>query len=129
MKRLTVAAAALAAGLLTIVSHSQAESDRFLLRPTPTAKAGATGPAKTAETSKVSDKKTKVKAASANLGRVTAKGTKRRSIRIDMQQTASLVHAGPELKATASKTVKVFSDKVETGIALDTGIANAMSYT
>ena len=40
MKRLTVAAAALAAGMLTIVAQSQAESDRNMFRK-PVAKVAA----------------------------------------------------------------------------------------
>jgi soluble lytic murein transglycosylase-like protein len=128
MKRLTVAAAALAAGMLTIVSHSHAESDRFLFRPAPTAKAGVARPAKTVETAGVSDRKTKVKrtklkVASAGPKRSKVQRAKRGTMRIDSQETASIVRVRPELKATARKSVEGFNDRI------DTGAANTEGYT
>jgi soluble lytic murein transglycosylase-like protein len=123
MKRLTVAAAALAAGMLTIVSHSQAKSDRPLFHPTHAAKAGVTGPAKRAKSARVSDKKTKAKTASVGARRNRAQRTKRGTMHIDMKETASMVAVRPELKATARKSVEGFSGLI------DAEIANALGYT
>lgn len=101
MKRLTVAAAALAAGLFTVVAHSQAESDRFLSRWS----SEATKPEK-AERNVEADKKSKVKTASAQ----SRKGKGRTKIifetqTVDAQTTGSVSRVQPELKAIARKSI------------------------
>lgn len=109
MKRLTVAAAALAAGLLAIVTHSQAESDRFLARH---GLATTTEAGKSKAPKAVAGKKAKSEVASANAARkpTSKKSGKqaragRKSLGVDKTTTASMSGKRPELKASARKSV------------------------
>lgn len=107
MKRLSVAAAALAAGLFTVVTHSQAESDRFLARH------GLVKAVEAPETPKaVAGKAPKPQPASARTGKkpTNKKGSKqtrtgRKKPGVDGMTTASVSGKRPELKATARKGI------------------------
>jgi len=132
MKRLTVAAAAFAAGMLTIVAHSQAESDRYLARSAASAPAKADKPEKagTKETADNAERKT----AAAELK--SKAGTKSKALRtkaatepgVDKVKTAAIApRKRPELKAKARKSVVGVVETVETTIG--TKVAGATSYT
>lgn len=108
MKRLTVAAAALAAGLFTVVAHSQAESDRFLARHGLVKAMGV----EKSKAPKAAPAKAKLQAASAKAGKKptnkkTSKKvrTGRKGVSVDGTTTASISGKRPELKATARKGV------------------------
>lgn len=123
MKRLTVAAAALAAGLFTVVAHSQAESDRFLSQWD----SAANKPQKP-ERSVDADKKSKaVRTASAQ----SRKDKGRTKIvfetqTVDAQTTGSVSRLRPELKAIARKSIFGLGDKA---IEKTGKVASATSYT
>lgn len=106
MKRLIVAAAALAAGLFTVVPHSQAESDRFLARH------GLVEVEKLEAPKTAASKKPKLDPASQRVGKKPAskKNDKdaradRRGAGVDKRTTASISRTRPELKATARKSI------------------------
>jgi soluble lytic murein transglycosylase-like protein len=112
MKRLTVAAAALAAGMLTIVAQSQAESDRTMFRK-PVANVAAA--ARKAEKPAAKDIAAKAAWRIASLAKtkdlMVAKANAKanaKEIGIDAQKTASKDIAGKGAKrvASLSKTVK-----------------------
>jgi soluble lytic murein transglycosylase-like protein len=149
MKRLTVAAAALAAGMLTIVAQSQAESDHNMLGPVakPTArmeKAAGKNEVKAAgktklKTAALDGEKRK---ASRRGGTSQLAGTKTASLQtkhmtkgrakirldkpvIDEQKTASVApRVHPVLKAVARKAIKGLAD-----VQPDTNVASAAAYT
>jgi soluble lytic murein transglycosylase-like protein len=130
MKRLTVAAAALAAGMLTIVAHSQAESDRNMFHK-PVAKVAAADRktekpvakdvagksakrvADLAKTKKLMADKVKANA----MARARANA---RELGIDVQKTASKDVAGKGAKrfASLSKTAKTSKAKLKR-VAID----------
>jgi soluble lytic murein transglycosylase-like protein len=141
MKRLTVAAAALAAGMLTIVAQSQAESDRNMFHK-PAGKVAAADRKTEKPTGKiaVADRKADKPVAK----NIAAKGAKRiaslakpNTVRtgkhkagdhgVDTQKTASIGRVRPALKATARKSMKGF-DSIPTGNA-GNSVASAATYT
>jgi soluble lytic murein transglycosylase-like protein len=140
MKRPTVAAAALAAGMMTIVAKSHAESDRNLFH-NPAAKVAATdrkmekpkaerpvaakditakdsapkGAKRTASLAKrTTAKASKAKARKAKAARVT----------VDLQETASIARMRPALEATARKSV----EGLDSGTTSESP-ASAVGYT
>ena len=150
MKRLTVAAAALAAGMLTIVAQSQAESDHNLLGTAKTEKTagkkGAAGKAEVKTAAADADRrktihnagtKTPARTTIASLqAKHARKGrTKIRLDRsgIDEQKTASLApRAHPVLKAVARKSVKGLADihpEAQVASTAIRGLANVQSDT
>jgi soluble lytic murein transglycosylase-like protein len=139
MKRLTVAAAAFAAGMLTIVAQSQAESVRNSLsadapaatkadKSTKAVKAGkeeAAGPTKASGKAK-QDKTTKLASARTKQGKSGKKTRVKVELEragVDKMKTAS-VRARPRLKAVARKAVKGLSDGSAGG-----KVASAAGYT
>jgi soluble lytic murein transglycosylase-like protein len=139
MKRLTVAAAAFAAGMLTIVAQSQAESVRNSLRAdvpaatkadksTKAVKAGKKGAADAVKTSGKAkqDKTTKLASARAKQGKNGKKARVKvelERVGVDKMKTAS-VRARPQLKAVARKAVKGLGDGSAGG-----KVASAAGYT
>jgi soluble lytic murein transglycosylase-like protein len=142
MKRLTVTAAALAAGLFTVVTHSQAESDRFLAKPglvtatkTKKPKVTATKEEKPKEAGAAARQKAKVKAASTQAAKKSAQRNGRKRINlekpsVDGQTTAAVSRVRPELEAKARKNVLGLSANA-VGQAVDKtkDVANAIAYT
>ena len=125
MKKLTVAAAAIAAGLFTVVAHSHAESDRFLLR---WSSPDAVKPAKPDATMSAGNKKSKVKPATARSKK--SKGRTKiifETQTVDTQTMASISPRNrPELKASARKSISgLTDDNAEKAGA----VAQAASYT
>jgi soluble lytic murein transglycosylase-like protein len=142
MKRLTVAAAAFAAGMLTIVAQSQAESVRNSLRVDGLAagkadkstKAVKAGKEEAADAAKASgkaeqDKTMKLASARAKRGKQGKQGKKGRvkveleRAGIDKVKTAS-VRTRPQLKAVARDAVKGLQDGSAGG-----KVASAAGYT
>ena len=151
MKRLTVASAALAAGMLTIVAQSQAESDRNMFHR-PVAK-DATADRKTekpvATTEKPVAKMEKpvakdiagkgakrtaslAKAKTIKTGKAKAGKGKTGRFAVDLEKTASIARVRPELKAIARKSVKGFDSvattKLDT-VTLGESVASTAGYT
>ena len=117
MKRLTVAVAALAAGMLTIVAQSQAQADRDLFHNTVGKVAAADRKAEKPVAKNLAAKepkrlaglaKTKTKKASkAKASKAKAKKSKTGDLGVDPQKTASVApRARVNLKATARMSVK-----------------------
>jgi soluble lytic murein transglycosylase-like protein len=141
MKRLTVAAVAFAAGMLTIVAQSQAESARNSLRvdavvaskagkSTKTAKGGKQQAAEAAKASGKAnkDKTTKVASARAKPGRKGRVRVELARAGIDKMKTAS-VRTRPQLKAVARKAVKgVESAAAEGKVASAAGYATLVAH-
>jgi soluble lytic murein transglycosylase-like protein len=135
MKRLTVAAAAFAVGMLTIVAHSQAESARNSLRvdtaaanKTDTSTKAARGKEQAADVAKASrnakeEKATKVASARAKRGKKGRVKIELARAGIDKMKTAS-VRARPQLKAVARKAVKGLESAAAEG-----KVASAAGYT
>jgi soluble lytic murein transglycosylase-like protein len=140
MKRLTVAAAALAAGMMTIVAQSHAESDRNMFHK-PVAKVATADPkaekpaakdvaAKGAKriASLAKTKNLMAKKATAN-AQARANG---KELGIDLQKTASIARVRPDLKATARNSVKgldgAAADKLDS-ITAGESVATAAGYT
>jgi soluble lytic murein transglycosylase-like protein len=132
MKRLTVAAAALAAGMITIVAQSHAESDRNMFHK-PVAKAAladrkpekpvaknvaAKGAERIASLAKTKNLMAKKAAANAK-----AKANSREP-GVDLQKTASIARVRPDLKATARKSVKALDS-----VTAAESVATAAGYT
>ena len=128
MKRLTVAAAALAAGMLTIVAQSQAESDHDMFRMVQ--KVPGTKQMK-AEKPKMQDATAKAKPE--KLAKAKSKKTKRSKADldragVDAATTASVARVRPELIATARKSVKGDVDLFNAGRTASVA-AKAGGYT
>jgi soluble lytic murein transglycosylase-like protein len=158
MKRLTVAAAALAAGMLTIVAQSQAESDHNMMGSL------VKGMAKTERTAGKAEAKAKAATADpdkrkANQVAGTTKSTRTASLQakharkgrakinldrpgIDAQRTASIApRTHPVLKAVARKAVKGLAAvqteaqgadnaaKAVAAVQPDTNIVSSAAYT
>jgi soluble lytic murein transglycosylase-like protein len=138
MKRLTVAAAAFAAGMLIIVAQSQAESDHHMLGSIAKAaakdKTAGRTEARTADAG--ADKRKggqnagaakRPRMTTASLqGKRTSKGrVKINKPGVDLQRTASVApRAHPELKAIARKAVIGLAS-----VQPDTQVASAAAYT
>ena len=132
MKRLTVAAAVFAAGMLTIVAQSQAQADRDLFHNT-VGKVAATDRKVAKPVAVLLSEEFKrlaglaktntIKASKAKL-RPKAKKSKAKELGVDLQKTASITRVRPNLKATARKSVKGL-DSASAGAT----VASAAGYT
>ena len=135
MKRLTVAAAAFAAGMLTIVVQSQAESNRSFQstsiaagKPSKPAKEGKGKEAKAVAKGK-GHSKGKPAAAPTKAGKRGHTKTKAAAAKVDRQTTASTTRARPELKALARKAVEGLREGATPGkIARDVAYATLVSH-
>jgi soluble lytic murein transglycosylase-like protein len=130
MKKLTVAAAALAAGMLTIVAQSQAESDRDMFR---TIQKVPDTRQKKAEKPEAQDATGKAGKHLAKLAKASSKKVKRSKINrarpgVDAGTTASIARVRPELIATARKSVKGDGDGFNAG-NVGSVAGNAGGYT
>jgi len=127
MKRLTVAAAAFAAGMLTIVVPSLAESEHNMLGSIAKATAKTEKSVKKAEAASTDAdaKKSKTALLEAKNGKPARTKIGRKRPGVDAQTTASIASAvRPELKAVARRAVKGLAD-----VELDTKVASAANYT
>jgi soluble lytic murein transglycosylase-like protein len=155
MKRLTVAAAALAAGMLTIVAQSQAESDHNMLGSVvkgraKTEKTGKTeAKAAVADSDKPKASRDAGKPARTKTASLQPKPTSKGRVKIDLdrpaideQKTAAIApRAHPVLKAVARKAVRGLAAvqpetqaagnaaKAVAAVQPDTNIASSAGYT
>ena len=128
MKRLTVAAAALAAGMLAIVAQSEAESDRDMFRMAQKApdKRKAGKPQVQDATAKANKRLVKLAKANSKKAERSKVDPSRRGV--DAETTASIKRVRPQLVATARKSVKGDADGFNAG-TVGSIVAKAGGYT